>query len=182
MPESVAPAVVSRLVDSHREFLAFLQKRVGDRAVAEDILQDAFARGLDKIGDLHDDESAVAWFYRLLRNSVIDHYRRRASSGRALEAFASELEATGNPAPEVHTAICACVTRLADNLKPEYAEALRRIEVDGTAVKDYAAAAGLTAGNAAVRVHRAREALRREVARSCGTCAEHGCLDCHCSS
>src|SRR5512145_1919584 len=85
MSESADPAVVDRLVASHREFLGFLEKRVGDRAVAEDLLQQAFVRGLDRLGDLRDDESAVAWFYRLLRNAVIDHHRRRASSGRRLQ-------------------------------------------------------------------------------------------------
>nr|MBA3538947.1 RNA polymerase subunit sigma-70 [Deltaproteobacteria bacterium] len=62
----------------------------------------------------------------------------------------------------------------------EYADALRRIEVDGVSVKDYAEEAGISSSNAGVRVFRAREALRRQVARSCGTCATHGCLDCTC--
>jgi RNA polymerase sigma-70 factor (ECF subfamily) len=65
-------------------------------------------------------------------------------------------------------------------LKPEYADALRRIEVDGVAVKDYADTLGISASNADVRLFRAREALRRQVARACGTCADHGCLDCTC--
>ncbi|WP_434419953.1 sigma-70 family RNA polymerase sigma factor [Nannocystis pusilla] len=174
------PEVVSRLVTNHREFLAFLQRRVGSRAVAEDILQDAFVRGLDKLGGLRDDEAAVAWFYRLLRNAVIDRRRRDAAAGRRLDALAAELEEAVEPAPELHGAVCQCVARLADTLKPEYAEALRRIELDGLAVKDYAAEAGITPNNAAVRVFRARDALKKQVARSCGTCAEHGCLDCTC--
>jgi RNA polymerase sigma-70 factor (ECF subfamily) len=29
-------------------------------------------------------------------------------------------------------------------------------------------------------VHRARQALRRRLEESCGTCAEHACLDCSC--
>ncbi|MBZ5711773.1 sigma-70 family RNA polymerase sigma factor [Nannocystis pusilla] len=174
------PEAVNRLVANHREFLAFLQARVGSRAAAEDILQDAFVRGLDKIGDLRDDEAAIAWFYRLLRNAVIDRHRRDAASGRRLDALAAELEEAVEPAPELRGAVCQCVARLADTLKPEYAEALRRIELDGLAVKDYAAEAGITPGNAAVRVFRAREALKKQVVRSCGTCAEHGCLDCTC--
>ena len=48
--------------------------------------------------------------------------------------------------------------------------------------KDYAQRKGLTAGNAAVRVFRAREALKRRVAESCGACAEHGCLNCTCQT
>jgi RNA polymerase sigma-70 factor (ECF subfamily) len=74
------------------------------------------------------------------------------------------------------------VNGLADTLKAEYASALKRIEVDGVSVKDYATETGISAGNAAIRVFRAREALRKQVSRSCGTCAEHGCLDCTCAS
>jgi len=78
--------------------------------------------------------------------------------------------------------ICACITRLAGTLKPEYAEALHAIDVDGTSVKAFAAERGLSASNAGVRVFRAREALKKRVTESCGTCAEHGCRDCSCQS
>lgn len=176
----LTPDVVTALVKNHREFLAFLQRRVGDRALAEDILQEAFVRGLDKLATLENDEAATAWFYRILRNAVIDHHRRRASGDKKLDAFAAELERQVEPEAEVHGAVCRCVGELASTLKPEYAEALRRVEIDGVAVKDYAAEAGVTSNNAAVRVFRAREALRKQVARSCGTCADHGCLDCTC--
>jgi RNA polymerase sigma factor (sigma-70 family) len=179
LPDS--PSAVARLVANHREFLGFLQSRVGSRALAEDILQDAFVRGIGKLGSLRDDESAVAWFYRILRNAVVDHHRRHEVTDRRLAALAAELDVTAEQGDELRGAVCQCVARLADNLKPEYAEALRRIEVDGVAVKDFAAEAGITSNNAAVRVFRAREALKRQVARSCGTCAEHGCLDCTCA-
>jgi DNA-directed RNA polymerase specialized sigma24 family protein len=69
---------------------------------------------------------------------------------------------------------------LSETLKPEYASALRRIDVEGISVRGYAVELGIAANNAAVRVHRAREALRKLVTMSCGTCAEHGCLDCTC--
>lgn len=179
-PDELAetPEVVARLVANHREFLGFLERRVGDRALAEDILQDAFVRGLDRVSALRDEESAIAWFYRVLRNAVTDHYRRRATRDRALAAFESELEA--EPAGDLREAVCRCVGELARTLKPDYAEALELIEVQGLPVKAYAERAGISASNAGVRIFRARDALRRRVARSCGTCAEHGCLDCSC--
>lgn len=175
------PDVVAVLVANHRQFLRFLEGRVGSRALAEDILQDAFVRGLDKVQTLRSDESATAWFYRMLRNSVVDHYRRNAAAGRALDSFAAEVESE-TPALEVRSLICECVSTLAATLKPEYAEALRKVEVEGIAVKDYAAQSDISSNNAAVRVFRAREALRKQVQRSCGTCADHGCLDCTCGA
>jgi RNA polymerase sigma-70 factor (ECF subfamily) len=167
------------LVENHRAFLRFLERRVASKETAEDLLQEAFGRAVTHLDTLRDGESAVAWFYRLLRNAVVDHYRRTAAAGSALERFAHELDPVVPP-PEVAEQVCACVTRLAGTLRPDYADVLREVDVKDVAVKDYATAHGLTANNAAVRVFRARRALRSQVIASCGTCADHGCLDCSC--
>ncbi len=173
--------VLQRLVTNHRDFLRFVEKRVGRRDLAEEILQNAFVRTLGKVDSIRNEESAVAWFYRALRNAVIDHHRREKTADKALEAFAAELAIDGEDS-ETKGAVCACIGQLATTLKPEYAEALSRVELEGLSVKDFADQAGISATNAGVRVFRAREALRKRVAQSCGTCAEHGCLDCTCLS
>jgi RNA polymerase sigma-70 factor, ECF subfamily len=177
---SLSPAAIQRLVDSHRQFLAFLEGRVESRSVAEDILQAAFVRGLERGGEVRDEESAVAWFYRVLRNAVIDHYRHRASGERALEGWGREFIAHQAPEAEMEQAICQCISDLVGTLKPEYKQALQIIDLDEGSLKDLAEQSGITPGNAAVRVHRAREALRKQVRTVCGSCAEHGCLDCRC--
>ncbi|MDD9945233.1 MAG: sigma-70 family RNA polymerase sigma factor [Myxococcales bacterium] len=174
------PDVVQVLVDNHRRFLRFVEGRIGDRGLAEEILQEAFVRGLNRVDQLQDQGSAVAWFYRMLRNSVIDAHRRQASSRRGLDAFATQLSLQAEPDEVLDRTVCQCVIALADTLKPEYAIALKRIDVDGLPVKDFALEAGISPSNAGVRVFRARQALRKQVARACGTCAEHGCLDCTC--
>ena len=176
--EPVTPQVAELLVANHRDFLRFVERRIGNRALAEEIVQDAFVKSLDRGDEIRD--SVVGWFYRVLRNAVIDHQRRQAVADRRLDQFAAELESRGDGGEELSRIACACVLKLADTLKPEYADALRRIEVDQVAVKDYADASGISSSNAGVRIFRAREALRKQVARSCGTCAEHGCLDCTC--
>ena len=174
--------VSTRLLDSYRDFLAFVERRVGDRALAEDILQDAFVKSIERGEDVRDGEAAVAWFYRLLRNAVIDHHRRSGVRGRALEAFAKEMGEATEPAPELERVICSCIAQIAETLKPDYATAIRRVELENVPVNAFAAEAGITANNAAVRVFRAREALRKQVKAACSTCAEHGCVDCTCAS
>jgi len=175
-----SPEVVARLVDNHREFLAFLQARVSSRATAEEILQSAFVKALEKGGAIRDSESAVAWFYRLLRNALIDHYRHTASAGRALEREAAE--ALLPPEEDLRNAVCACMGTLLPNLKPEYAEVLRRVDLEQAPLASVADALSITTNNATVRLHRARQALKRQLERSCGTCATHGCLDCSCDA
>src|SRR4051812_17778704 len=171
--------LVAVLAENGRAFLSFLERRVGGRELAEDVLQDAFARSLDRL-PATSEESAVAWFYRVLRNAVIDHYRRSGASERALAALARQLDEEVAPDLDERNAVCRCVARLSETLKAEYALALRRIDVDGLSVRDYAAEAGISPNNAGVRVFRAREALRKRVVRWCGSCAERGCIDCTC--
>jgi RNA polymerase sigma-70 factor, ECF subfamily len=173
-------AVIQQLAESHRQFLSFVQKRVESREVAEDILQSAFARSMEHASELRDNESAVAWFYRVLRNATIDHYRRRDATQRAYDGWAKELVLRETPDSLARTEICQCVSELAATLKPEYRDALQVIDVEEGSLNDLAGKVGITAGNAAVRVHRAREALRKQLIAACGTCAEHGCLDCQC--
>jgi RNA polymerase sigma-70 factor (ECF subfamily) len=174
------PAALDTLVENHRAFLRYLERRIGDRDLAEDILQDSFARVIDQPDSAPADEGVVPWFYRVLRNAAIDRLRRRGTATRAMDAFARELETHASAQAELEAEICGCVTRLAGTLKAEYAEALQAIDIGGQAVKSFAAERGLSPANAGVRVFRAREALRKRVMESCGTCAEHGCRNCTC--
>jgi RNA polymerase sigma factor (sigma-70 family) len=180
-PSTTSYDVVETLVSNHRQFLAFLERRVGSREVAEDILQEAFVRGLDS-KSLGSAESATAWFYRALRNATVDHYRRRGAEARVLEQVAAETEEEVAPDVELLDTVCSCVTSLLSTLKPEYASAIQRVELDEIPVRDYAVEQGMTANAAGVRLFRAREALKRRLIQSCGTCADHGCLDCRCGT
>src|SRR5262245_7903349 len=87
---AASPAVLRVLVENHARFLAFLERRVGGRDAAEEILQDAFVRGLARGGSLRDDESALAWFYRVLRNAIVDHHRHADAERRGREALGRE--------------------------------------------------------------------------------------------
>ena len=171
--------LLSVMTENRRAFLSFLERRVGHRELAEDVLHEAFARSLDRL-PLGNEETILAWFYRVLRNAVIDHYRRQGTSGRALDALARELTNDAQPSPDERDAVCRCVARLSETLKPEYALALRRVEVDGISVQEYAQESGITANNAGVRLFRARQTLRKRVVHWCGSCAERGCVDCSC--
>jgi RNA polymerase sigma factor (sigma-70 family) len=176
-----SPDILRLLVDNHARFLGFLERRVGSRDEAEDILQDAFVRSIGRTDALQTPESATAWFYRVLRNALIDHHRREGTRSKAFLQLAAEAEGETVAADhELEAVACACITAMVDTLKPEYGTALRRVDLDGLSVRGFAEEVGITPGNAGVRLHRAREALRRQLARSCVTCLDHGCLDCRC--
>jgi RNA polymerase sigma factor (sigma-70 family) len=175
-------ALVRTIAERRSDFVAFVRKRVQDAATAEDIVSETLARAVFRANDLRDENALAAWLYRALRNAVVDHHRRRAATGRALAGLSREasLEAQRiHEGPALGRA-CPCVQKVAAALKPEYAQALERIEVEGTALRAFAAEVGISTSNAAVRVFRARDALRRAVVATCGGCARDRCVDCTC--
>lgn len=178
-PTPAAPTAAP-FVDHHRQLLRFVERRVGSREAAEDILHDVLARNLSRLEELPD-EARLPWLFRVLRHAIIDARRRSGARTRALDAFAREHAARVATLPAEAPRQCACVGRLVRTLKPEYAEALQAVDVEGTPVKAWAAVRGLTASNAGVRIMRARRALRRLVAHRCGACAERACVDCSCT-
>ena len=152
-----APDVLRVLLENHARFLGFLERRVGSRDEAEDILQEAFVRSIGRADSLRSPESATAWFYRVLRNAIVDHHRREGTRSRAYLQLAAETEAeAAGPDQELEAVACACVTAMVDTLKPEYGAALRRVDLEGASVRGFAEEAGITPGNAGVRLHRAR--------------------------
>jgi RNA polymerase sigma-70 factor (ECF subfamily) len=171
--------VLPTLLESHKRFLAFLEHRVASREDAEEILQSAFAKAVQQENSLQG-ETVVAWFFQVLRTTLIDHYRHKNVEKRAIERHQAETEFQQNDFAELENTVCECFRDLLPTLKPEYAELLKRVDLGGQTVLEAATQLGITPNNAAVRLHRARLALKKRLEETCRTCAVHGCYDCTC--
>jgi RNA polymerase sigma factor (sigma-70 family) len=179
-PVSNSPSasdVITRLVAHRNVFKAFLASRIGNEADAEDLLQNGLVKALGRADEIKDGEKAVAWFYQLLRNVIIDYRRSRNAAALRDDRWAAEA-ATLAEDPEADRQICACVERLLPTLKPTHAELIRRVELEGEPVAQVAVALGMTPNNASVTLHRARGELRTKLVSFCGDCR---CLNvCEC--
>jgi RNA polymerase sigma-70 factor (ECF subfamily) len=181
MNDEALASRVDVLVQSKTRFLRFLERRMGSRADAEDLLQTAFLRLATQKASLRDEEKLIPWFYQLLRNLMVDYYRHRDALARLESSVAAEAEATTVGADEaLFKAICTCVNDIIPSLKLEQAELVRRVELGGEPLHQVAGDLRITPNNASVRLHRARRALRDALRDTCGACADHGCLDCGC--
>lgn len=178
---AVSPAIrdtAAGLAARHARFLQFLRARIPDPAAAEDILQTAYLKAIERGTQLRDAESSVAWFYRILRNAIADHYRQQAARARVLEEWAADWKE--EYVPEVREEVCACIQEALTALKPEYRAAIEQVDLGGRSVELFAQAQRTTANNASVRLHRARKAVAKQIIAICGTCATHKCIDCTC--
>lgn len=173
------PAQIEKhLVKEHDAFLAFVRKRIADPELAADIVQESFLKALKSGHQLRDRENLIAWFYRILRRTIIDAYRRRDARGRALDQF--EMEINQPMSTSEQRAVCKCLRLLLPALRPEYAEVIDRVELQGQPIDKVAKELGVSASNVRVRLHRGRNQLRQRLKQTCQVCAEHHCLDCEC--
>lgn len=125
--------------------------------------------------NLDDGEKIDAWLSRILRNTLIDHYRRRATRQRAEAAYGREVHGDVLGQDERP---CCCVHDVLPLLRPDYAEVLTQADLKEEPREQIAVTLGLTANNVGVRLHRAR----RKLEEGCLKCRDDGYLNCGCPS
>ncbi len=183
-PEPHPNDMIQRLLAHESAFRVFLRRRVGDEVLSEDLLQQSMIRAVQSHHSVRNDESVVAWFYKIIRHTLIDYYRSKGAEARRNEAFLQELTLSGEdrepPIDEVKSTVCTCLHRHLPKLRANYAELLRRIDIEEESPKRVAEELKISQSNLTVRLHRARQALRASLELSCGICSKHGCLNCTC--
>ena len=172
--------LADRLLAQRPAFRAFLRARVESAADADDLLQSAFLKALAHASQLSDPAKTAAWFYRLLRRSVIDHQRSRTTARKREESWSrSQLDLA--PASADGRQPCRCVQPLLRTLKPLHARLLEDVELNQTSVVSTAERLHITPNHASVTLHRARTELRKKLQARCGPCANTHCRDCDCT-
>jgi RNA polymerase sigma factor (sigma-70 family) len=171
-------ALATQLLAHHEMFLAFARKRVADPDLAADVVQDSLLKALKSAGQLREGESVVPWFFRILRRTILDLYRRRSVRQRVLAEMPEDFEAVASE--EEKSNICGCLRELLPTLKPEYAQAIEAVDLGEGTLETVASNLGVARNNLKVRLHRARQQLRERLLQTCRVCAVHGCLDCNC--
>lgn len=177
---------INALLNQRKVFHRFLTATTGSAADAEDILQDSLLKALQRGDGLKQRERIVPWFYRILRNAVVDHYRSQKSQSRRANLLLSDLNALGeyiaSPAEtNWDTSICQCLDGLLPSLKSRYAELIRRIDLRGESKIIVRHEMKLSAASFDVALHRARNALRARLEVFCGACSRASCIACACN-
>ena len=165
----VTALVERRLASERARHFRYLLARLRSREDAEDVLQDFTIKALQGAARVREDR-IDAWLNVSLRNALFDRYRRAGARRRFSDAAAAEP--TDDGAPEIVEELSSldCLAKSVTQLKPSYAIVLRRADLDEVALGDLACELGLTSNNTAVRLHRAREMLRRIMHARCSDC------------
>lgn len=156
--------------------------RLGERATAEDAVQDALLGALASASIPHHDRSERAWLLGILRNKVVDHLRAVARSRRRLDALRSRMgessesgldggpnsrsgaaARTSSPFPEGPAELGearALIRDCLDRLPLPYRQVILLREVDGLETEALCEILSVTPTNLWTLVHRAKSRLR----------------------
>ena len=144
--------------------LIFILKRVSDKAIAEDILQNVFTKIISKINSLKDSTKLKSWIFQITRNTIIDHYRESSTSAELPQDLQEEDDDLKNDInEEVESWISPFIQRLPD----KYQEALLLTEIEGMSQKDLAIHLGISYAGAKSRVQRGRALLKEKLTQCC---------------
>lgn len=148
----------------HRGLFALTYRMVGDRAEADDLVQEAFARAYRSLDDYDDAFRFSTWLYRIALNLCRDFLkspRRRERPGH-LEA---ELDGHSEPTPGADAELARAATiqrvRLAvEQLAPSYREVIVLKDLQDLSYEEIHAITGDPVTALKIRVVRARAKLR----------------------
>lgn len=164
------------VVRERARHLAFVRRQMVQAVDPEDVLQLALLRAARHIADIREGDKLEAWFWSILRNTIHDENERQARQ-RALQ---QQLQRHNREPTPHEVATCACSLGVLQRLKPAYREVLRRADIDEQPLEHISVGLGITPNNAAVRLHRARKAMREALLSHCGTDSLRACQDCGC--
>jgi len=136
---------------------AFIHRRVRDKAVAEDILQDVFVKMYTRMDQVTDSEKITPWIYQIARNTITDYFRSQSKSVSWLDLNWESDQ------PNLNDCVHACLKEMLLTLPAKYRQAIELTELENLSQMQLAERLNISYSGAKSRVQRARQMLKRKM-------------------
>jgi len=160
----------SEIYDIHYQSVSrFISKMVGDQWVADDLTQDTFMKVQQNLNGLKDPSKLKPWIFRIARNRCLDYFRSGAiqNENQALkEGFKAFIEPLAQIQMEQQQ-MSRCVQDKIHLLPEPLRVVLALADTMGFSHQEIADILHINIGNAKVRLHRARKALKEILQQEC---------------
>jgi len=150
---AAADELVTRLSGRLHVFFA---SQLGNRAQADDMLQEAWLRLHQARHTYRPGEPVLPWIYAIARRVRVDYFRRRVRLERR-EIPTTEIQQVAQPAPAPGL---PSFLELVAPLPESQREVLVLLKVNGLSLEEVARATSSTVGSVKQKVHRAYDRLR----------------------
>ncbi len=144
----------------------YLRRLDGNTLEIDDVLQDVWAKALDKIDSLRMPRAFVAWLYRIARNEI---YSRARGQAQVTELSDEHLATIPNePEPTFDTETGEQIHQALVRLKPHHREVLTLNFLEDLSHREIAEILDLHPGTVKSRIYHAKQSLRRLLENSHG--------------
>jgi RNA polymerase sigma-70 factor (ECF subfamily) len=142
----------------------------GDAAIAEELAQETFAQAMASRGRYDEARPFSAWLHGIAINVVRKHWRKHRNKQRAHERLVTLTVASGRTGADpgeghLRRERSRALYAVLDELPPRWREAFVLREIQGLSSAEAASRLSISVDNLAVRLSRARERIREELAR-----------------
>lgn len=146
---------------------------VGDRSLADDLVQDCVERALKSRAALKDTRRLFGWLRTILHNLYMDALRERRSRGTTvdLDEMANSLNLSVAPNDRTST---IDFLRAMDELSVDHRQILLLVGIEGLSYRDIATELDIPMGTVMSRLARARDQLRAKLESSETTSSRNG--------
>lgn len=144
---------------TYPRIMAYCLRRARNREDALDAVSETFTTVWRRLDDIPDDPRRIPWVYGVARRVLANQYRARGRGAQLQQRLESEARTgeSDNDFDLVHQAL--------DALRDTDREILTLEAWDDLDHDEIAEVLGISSGNVAVRLHRARKRLARELGR-----------------
>ena len=163
-------AAYGQLVERHWKMaVAMAITKIHDAALAEDIAQESFIKAYSNLNKLHHHDRFAAWLSKIVNQQCINHIRKSAKTKNTITMDTKTFE-TLNPLP----ALCSTPTlnenqikfirQTIANLPDKFKTVIIMRFIAGFSSAQIAKKLGKRHGTIRVRLHRAYQILKKELA------------------
>jgi len=152
-----------------RPVFALVIRIVRDRALAEDVAQEAFIKAFQALGTFEIERKFSSWLFKIAHNSAIDALRRKRVMTVPIESPQEEgrdlLDSLPGPESDSPEAVLAgrdvarALVQALGELRPEYRSAIELRFIQGLAYEEISEIMQIPLGTVKTHLHRARKAL-----------------------
>lgn len=167
---SVPPEFDTLAHELASSILHFIERSVGDRAVAEELLQETLIRMNNGLASFAGRSSVKTWVFSIARHIVAD-YLRHPDRKRSIIAL-DEIEEPIDPEPWVgerliESEMNGCIRAVIETLPESYRTALILHDLEGLSAEQAAEVCNCSVTATKMRIHRARHKLKDALVKQC---------------
>jgi len=147
---------------------SYLERLVGNRATADDLLQDTLLKIARGLPGFEARSSVKTWAFTIATRAATDHFRRPQNRARMIAIDeTTPIHEDETDQQLVIDEMSSCVREVIDSLPDDYRTALVLHDLEGQTAAQIAEIVGCSLATAKIRIHRARRRLKKALDQEC---------------